>query len=120
MVYPTSGISIFAHIFIIATTKAKNFLGIKLNKKNHKNNSLYRIFSSFIIAFIIESIFLMVIISSATAVDVGILGGKSNLNMIKNILNATEHQKSGSVCMPNKVLCLKIKNIIPDASISLS
>ena len=122
MIYPSLGISIIAHLFVITTVKVKNFLGFKTNKKSSLNNgnSLFKkMFQSFVIAFVVESIFLLVIVSSIVVADVGILSANSNLNIIKSVYHDFENKQNSSACAANKICYIKIKNNLPDASISL-
>jgi len=119
MIYPTSGISIFAHILVITTVKAKNFLGIKLRKKNHNNKQikfLRKIFVSFAIAAIMESILFLVVGSSIAIIDIGIISDKSNFNIIKNALHSVEKNENSFKCSLNGI-CY---DNIPDAKILIA
>ena len=88
MIYPTSGISIFAHILVITAVKAKNFLGLKTTKKNSPPNKYFlfanKVLVSLTVAIIIESISFLVVGSSVAVIEVGFFSPKSNYNIMKN------------------------------------
>ena len=98
MIYPTSGISILAHVIVIATTKARNFLGFETRNNNNavprKNSLINKIFVSLSVAIIIESISVLVIGSSIAALDAGLFSKNSNYNIIKNAYSSLIHNQS--------------------------
>jgi hypothetical protein len=113
MIYPSFGVSIFAHMAIVAVGKTKNFLGFKKNHKNTtataiRTNVIEKIFLSFFIAAIIEIVLFFVVGSSLLAIYVGATSSKSNFNIIKNIY---EHETKSITqkCSVNKIC------YIPDA-----
>ncbi len=97
MIYPTSGISIFAHLFVLTVGKTKSFLGIKTNKEKNikdKNSVLNKTLVSFMVAAIIESVFFLVIGSSIVVADVGFLSDKSNIKIIEKIVYNFENSSN--------------------------
>lgn len=106
MIYPTFGISIFAHMLVVTAVKVKNFLGFKPNKKNNlhkKPGTISKIFVSLTIAAIVESVFFLVVGSSVALVDVGVRSNNSNFNIIKSVYYGLEKQDIGSQCILNKI-----------------
>jgi len=98
MIYPTSGISIFAHVLVITATKAKNFLGFEASKMENlvpkKSSFLNKVFVSLTVAIIIESISFLVIGSSIAVIDIGFFSPKSNYNIIKNVYSSLINNQS--------------------------
>jgi len=123
MIYPSFGISIFAHLFVILTVKIKNFFSFGKNKETlykkefiNKKNVYKNIFASLAIAAIIETVSFLVIGSSIAAAYVGAISDKSNLNVIESVIHSFTIKKNSSICTKDKICYIEIKNIYSEAN----
>lgn len=90
MIYPTIGISMFAHIAIVTAEKIKSFAGFRkkdfsVAQKARKEGITKKIFLSFCIALIIEVVMISAIGTSFFAIYLGITGNRSNISEMENI-----------------------------------
>ena len=90
MIYPSIGISLFAHMIIVGIAKVNNFAGFVKKKVKSagpiKMTFAKKVLLALSLAVIIESISILVVGSSVAAIDAGFISSKSNINIVENII----------------------------------